>query len=96
MIMMADAVVVLVLAVFVLALLVGIIAIVAICSHSLKAEQRAFALAGAGLAGKQQALAWISGTWSIRPRVGSPVGGRPALVGERAASDPHLGERKSQ
>ena len=60
--MMADAVVVLGLAVFVLGLLAGISAIVAICSHALRAEQRAFALAGADLAGEQQALAWISGT----------------------------------
>jgi len=34
----------------------------AICSRAVKTYQRAFALAGAGLTGEQQALAWIPGT----------------------------------
>ena len=67
---------------FVLGLLAGISACVAICSRALKAEQRAFALAGACLTGERQALAWISG-------------GRPALAGKRAPSEPQLAERKS-
>jgi hypothetical protein len=46
-----------------------------ICSAALKAEQRAFALAGAGLAGEQQALAWIPGIMPGSALVNSTAGG---------------------
>jgi hypothetical protein len=79
----------------------GISAVCVICSAALKAEQRAFALAGAGLAGEQQALAWIPGIMPRSALVNSAGSGtsrgwaRPMVL-VCALSAPHLGERKSQ